>query len=69
MPIGRTTNAKHMYHAVKPAVMAYTPEDEVKFRLEGYTETYIPQEYPKVLPGGKTARNAAEEKAMLEVKA
>lgn len=37
----------HLYHAEKPAVVAHTAVEEANARADGYSETYVHQEYPK----------------------
>ncbi len=37
----------HLYHATKPPVVANDSESEAKLRAEGYSEDYVPQEFPK----------------------
>jgi len=40
---------KHMHHASLPAVIALRKDQEAELRTLGYTEQYIPQQYPKML--------------------
>ncbi len=37
----------YLYHATKPAIVAYDAETEDNARAGGYTEKYVEQEYPK----------------------
>lgn len=59
-----TSEGKHLYHETLPAVIVYTSDQEANARANGYEDEYIHQEYPKCV-NGKTARNAAEEAAIL----
>lgn len=54
----------HLYHAEKAPVIAQNAEDEATALAAGYSETYVPQEYPKMV-NGVTANNAAEEAKLL----
>lgn len=56
------SHGKHLYHASKPAVIAYVLSDEEKYKADGYTEDYVTQEYPKYdAAKGVTYMNAAHE--------
>lgn len=67
-----TSDGTHMYHAGKPAKIAYTHPQEQALLDEGYGYEYIPQEYPKALAlearAGEfrqiTVNNAEEENAL-----
>jgi hypothetical protein len=39
----------HLYHATKPPIVASDSETEAKALADGYTTTYIMQEYPKMV--------------------
>jgi hypothetical protein len=39
----------HLYHATKPAIVANDSETEAKALADGYTTTYVLQEYPKMV--------------------
>ncbi len=44
-----TSDGLHLYHEEKSPVVAYTAAQESAFRADGYSDVYVPQEYPKVV--------------------
>lgn len=63
----------HHPHPAAPARVVHNKQDEADARADGYSEKYVPKEFPKhVLRADGvtvTANNKAEEKAALAVKA
>lgn len=53
----------HLYHAKLPPIIAQNAEDEAEAVKNGYTETYIAHEYPKMV-NGVTVNSKAEEEAL-----
>ena len=49
MPLGKAFEPKHMYHADLPAKICYTSDQVAASLAQGYSENYIPQEFPKAV--------------------
>jgi hypothetical protein len=50
MPFNKySPHGLHLFHASLPPAIVYNEEDEARARDKGYSEKYIPREYPKAL--------------------
>jgi len=58
---------KHLFHEKYPPIIAHNSGEEAVARTAEYGDTYIEQEFPKMVHG-KTVNSAEEEKQLLDTK-